>query len=796
MEEFGTAFRIPDFWQAEAVAHMKAGRDVVLHAPTGTGKTFVFELFFSQYGGRATYTVPTRALANDKYAQWKSKNWRVGISTGDRLENPDAPLIVATLETQRQNILSGKIDGLFVIDEYQLLCDESRAAAYETAVAALPSECRLLLISGSVANPESVVEWLGRLGRDARLVRHDERAVPIDEVCVAALPEISARGVRGFWPTIVQRAAESDMCPLLIFAPKRRDAESIAESLAAELPCRDFLKLPREIESAAGSGLSRLLKRRVAYHHSGLTAFRRAGIVEKYAREGALKAVVSTTGLGAGVDFSMKSVIIADREYETSDGAKLLRPDELLQMYGRAGRRGKDSVGYAISIPGKPSLQQAKPLFLERLDFTDWPAILRIMDQAGNSAKSRAKAAENFCRRLFTKNPPDLGFGRVESSLKASVAPAGTAGGGRIEILNSRELWERRKPACKARVGDTLYRAADEWVRFDSCAEAVKKLKKGAVCRLADGRYGLSIDVAKASESKWKATRALSKIVKACGSRIPGNPLSEKTLTLKNIRRNLPKYIKSALAGAECSGMDICGDILRARIDISGAVLEVFSDSFGGRLFNPPVRLVDVSGEWDFGKLAGFKENLGKCGSTVGVWERLGLIGEDFALTRRGKIFSFFSKGEGLAIAAALEDASYAIEDISFDIANLRAGRRFALSEIKAESSTRMADLCRIATFGATLKGYLRGGVPTEYGAGASEIVREIRGGRSAQSFETPTLSRGDIERAILEWESLMRCIVFAPDIDWDRWENLKIECEKLLSAPAFGVKKNRWRAD
>ena len=470
MEEFGTAFRIPDFWQAEAVAHMKAGRDVVLHAPTGTGKTFVFELFFSQYGGRATYTVPTRALANDKYAQWKSKNWRVGISTGDRLENPDAPLIVATLETQRQNILSGKINGLFVIDEYQLLCDESRAAAYETAVAALPSECRLLLISGSVANPESVVEWLGRLGRDARLVRHDERAVPIDEVCVAALPEISARGVRGFWPTVVQRAAESDMCPLLIFAPKRRDAESIAESLAAELPCRDFLKLPREIESAAGSRLSRLLKRRVAYHHSGLTAFRRAGIVEKYAREGALRAVVSTTGLGAGVDFSMKSVIIADREYETSDGAKLLRPDELLQMYGRAGRRGKDSVGYAISIPGKPSLQQAKPLFLERLDFTDWPAILRIMDQAGDSAKLRARAAENFCRRLFTKNPPDLGFGRVESSLKASVAPAGTAGGGRVEILNSRELWERRKPACKARVGDTLYRLADAWVRFDSCA--------------------------------------------------------------------------------------------------------------------------------------------------------------------------------------------------------------------------------------------------------------------------------------------------------------------------------------
>lgn len=90
MEEFGQIFRVPDSWQAEAVAHLRAGRDVVLHAPTGTGKTFVFELFFSQCGGPATYTVPTRALANDKYAQWLSEGWRVGISTatGSKIRTP------------------------------------------------------------------------------------------------------------------------------------------------------------------------------------------------------------------------------------------------------------------------------------------------------------------------------------------------------------------------------------------------------------------------------------------------------------------------------------------------------------------------------------------------------------------------------------------------------------------------------------------------------------------------------------------------------------------------------------
>lgn len=791
MEEFGQTFRVPDSWQAEAVAHLKAGRDVVLHAPTGTGKTFVFELFFSQCGGLATYTVPTRALANDKYAQWLSEGWRVGISTGDRLENPDAPLLVATLETQRERILSGAARGLFVIDEYQLLGDFSRGAAYETAIAALPADCRLLMMSGSVENSSEVAEWLRRIGRDARLVCCLERAVPIDEVCAAALPEISARGVRGFWPAIVQRAVEADMCPLLIFAPKRRDAEAIAHSLASELPCRDFLKLPREIESAAGGALARLLRRKIAFHHSGLTAFRRAGIVEKYAREGALKAVVATTGLGAGVNFSMRSVIIADREYETPDGPKLLRPDELLQMYGRAGRRGKDAVGYAISLPGKPSLSQARPIFLERPAFEDWPAILRIMDSAGDSPRERAAAAAAFCRRLFSKTPPNLGFEAVADLRDSGGVSSGAMRGGRVEILNSRGLWERRKPQRAFRVSETLFRSGGRWVRFDMCAEAVKALKRGAACALAGGRYGVAIELAKAAREGWAPTRALSKIVRAAGAEVPGNPLSRKLLTLKNIRRNFPKYAKISLPGAECLEVSSDESRVRARLDISGAMVGAFPDSFGRGLFNPPSRSADVSGEWDFKRLAGFEGGAGSRALPAAVWRRLGLIDGRLAVTRRGKIFSFFSKGEGLAVAAALEDSSYDVADIAFDLANLRAGRRFSMSEIKSGASSRMADACRIACLGATVPGYLRAGVPPEFGAGASEIMRELRAGVSAQSLETPSLGRGDIERARLEWESLMRRVSAAPDLDWDRWLGLKRECARLLSAPS-GASKNR----
>ena len=91
---------LPDRWQAVAIHALKAGRDVVVDAPTGAGKTFIFERWAEQtnFSRRALFTVPTRALANDKYAEWRARGWRVGIVTGDVTIDPDAPIVVATLE--------------------------------------------------------------------------------------------------------------------------------------------------------------------------------------------------------------------------------------------------------------------------------------------------------------------------------------------------------------------------------------------------------------------------------------------------------------------------------------------------------------------------------------------------------------------------------------------------------------------------------------------------------------------------------------------------------------------------
>jgi len=165
-------------------------------------------------------------------------------------------------------------------------------------------------------------------------------------------------------------------------------------------------------------------------------------------------------------------------------------------------------------------------------------------------------------------------------------------------------------------------------------------------------------------------------------------------------------------------------------------------------------------------------------------WRRLGLIERDGTPTRRGILFSFFHHGEGLAVAAALEDAGYAIDVLVFDLANLRAGPRFAGDD--SPFAGRLGALCSKTYDRADLDGYLMMGVPVEYGAGAAEVIREIIGhGTALAKLQTETLRAGDIERALIEWRSVLRHIAMAPDFDWDRWRELRRAATSLVTSNA-----------
>ena len=229
---------LPDRWQALALTGLRAGHDVIVDAPTGAGKTYVFERWAEQtnFSRRALFTVPTRALANDKFAEWRARNWNVGITTGDLSVNPDAPIIVATLEAVQGQIMaaagarhSRHVDRrardaderpfqLLVIDEYHWLADAQRGNHYEGVLLAAPPELQLLLLSGAVANPGDVADWLRRLGRNVDVIQHRERPVQLEEMDVDDLVHGLPRCIEGFWAKRVAGALREGLGPVLVLS--------------------------------------------------------------------------------------------------------------------------------------------------------------------------------------------------------------------------------------------------------------------------------------------------------------------------------------------------------------------------------------------------------------------------------------------------------------------------------------------------------------------------------------------------------------------------------------------------
>ena len=148
-------------------------------------------------------------------------------------------------------------------------------------------------------------------------------------------------------------------------------------------------------------------------------------------------------------------------------------------------------------------------------------------------------------------------------------------------------------------------------------------------------------------------------------------------------------------------------------------------------------------------------------------------------------IFSFFHGGEGLAVAVALEDETYPIDELVFDLANIRAGPRFAGED--APMGGRLGILCQRIYGRADYPGYLSMGVPVQYGAGASEVVRAlVADPRCKHKLTNELLRHGDIERALVEWRSILRHIVLAPAYPLSRWTELKAAAEELVDKTAW----------
>jgi ATP-dependent RNA helicase HelY len=160
----------PDPFQVEALAMLEY-EDVLVTAPTGSGKTWIAREEIRRLlgaGRRAWYTTPLKALTNSKYQEFIDEFGaeRVGILTGDRKENWDAPLIVGTTEIYRNQLFDSLRGGnevsadLVVLDEAHYLSDEERGHVWEEAIILTPPRIRLLLLSATIGNADEFASWL------------------------------------------------------------------------------------------------------------------------------------------------------------------------------------------------------------------------------------------------------------------------------------------------------------------------------------------------------------------------------------------------------------------------------------------------------------------------------------------------------------------------------------------------------------------------------------------------------------------------------------------------------------
>jgi ATP-dependent RNA helicase HelY len=161
----------PDDFQLEALAAIEK-EDVLVTAPTGSGKTWIAREEIRrllEQGKRAWYTTPLKALTNSKYTEFGLEFGaeNVGILTGDRKENPNAPLIVGTTEIYRNQLFDALRQGeqvrtdFVILDEAHYLADDERGHVWEEAIILSPPRIRLLLLSATVGRAEEFARWIG-----------------------------------------------------------------------------------------------------------------------------------------------------------------------------------------------------------------------------------------------------------------------------------------------------------------------------------------------------------------------------------------------------------------------------------------------------------------------------------------------------------------------------------------------------------------------------------------------------------------------------------------------------------
>ncbi|XP_065698372.2 probable ATP-dependent DNA helicase HFM1 isoform X4 [Patagioenas fasciata] len=372
-------------------------RNFVICAPTGSGKTVMFELAITRLlmeaplpwmNIKVVYMAPIKALCSQRFDDWKEKFGPLGLSckelTGDTVmddlfEIHHADIIITTPEKWdsmtrrwRDNSIV-QLVRLFLIDEVHVIKDEGRGATLEVVVSRMKTvqsslwrllenhdtvpPLRFVAVSATIPNAEDIAEWLSDSKTPAVCLKIDEDQRPVKlRKIVLGFPCSDSQTEFKFDLTLNYKIANiiqtySEQKPALVFCATRKGVQQAASVLAKDakflLSIEQKQRLQMSANSLKDAKLRDLLMYGVAYHHAGMEVSDRK-IIEGAFTVGDLPVLFTTSTLAMGVNLPAHLVVIKSTMHYVGGVFQEYSETDILQMIGRAGRPQFDTTATAV----------------------------------------------------------------------------------------------------------------------------------------------------------------------------------------------------------------------------------------------------------------------------------------------------------------------------------------------------------------------------------------------------------------------------------------------------------------
>ncbi|KAK7945331.1 hypothetical protein WMY93_001059 [Mugilogobius chulae] len=396
--KFRSVFEFPffNYVQSQALDDVfYTGKNFVASAPTGSGKTVLFELAIIRQlmetsepwaNFKAVYMAPIKALCSQCFENWKRKFGPLGLRckelTGDTeiddfFEIQDSHIILTTPEKWdsmtrkwKDNCLLQLVK-LFLIDEVHVVKDTTRGATLEVVVSRMktvntyrsaqnpvgPGSMRFVAVSATIPNITDIADWLCDHNGPATYLNMDESHRPVKlRKVVLGFPCNPSQTEFKFDLTLNYKMANiiqtySEHKPSLVFCTTRKGAQQAAAVLAKDarflMTIEHKQRLMKYANSILDSKLRDIMVLGVGYHHAGVDLSDRK-LIETAFIEGDLPVLFTTRTLAMGVNLPAHLVVIKSTTQYVAGACEEYSEADLLQMIGRAGRPQFDTAATAV----------------------------------------------------------------------------------------------------------------------------------------------------------------------------------------------------------------------------------------------------------------------------------------------------------------------------------------------------------------------------------------------------------------------------------------------------------------